>query len=135
MNTRKAYIPTADLQYFARNPGKSGMAVFLDKEECAEEYMGRYGEPLSERNRNSVMQKITELDVYFVDDSDFTPEDYLPEPFCSPFVTFCAAYDFESETFKLYTKAAFMQSAMDILMHGYMISHIVCSLPFPGGES
>lgn len=136
MNTRKAYIPTPDLNDFVKNLNGKSLAACLDKEWCASVYAGRFGRDLDECYE-SMMFKISEFDLHYINSADFIPENSLWqfEDAVPPVITVYLAYNFITEEVEgLYTKAAIRSFPGECLKQNCIMMPIPCEVPRPNKE-
>lgn len=138
MITTKAYIPTPDLNDFAKSLNGKGLAAYLDKECCASTYAGRFGRDLDECYE-SMMSKISEFDLHYINGADFIPEYMFRlwqfEDAVPPVITIYLAYNFITEKVEgLYTKAAIKSFPGECLRRNCIMMPIPCEVPRPKKE-
>lgn len=129
METRKVYIPTPDVNDLAKNLNIKGLAVDLDKESCAAGYAGRFGRDLDECRR--MLSKISEYDLHYLNDADFTPENMLWrfEDAVPPVITVYLAFNFTTEKIVgVYTKSAIKAFPMECLQDNCIMLPVICDV-------
>jgi hypothetical protein len=131
MNTRKAYIPTADINGLAKKLTE-GLAFCLTEMPSASVYADRFGKDI-DACRKGMTSQFSEFDLYYINDADFFPENSLwqfePIP---PVITVYLGFDhITKEVVGLYTKAAISAFPMECMKASSIMLPIPCEVPRP----